>query len=98
MDGFIHGDVVKGVRWARNAVHHDWVAAMYTTRCGVPAAAPPEEFDWCWMWKLKDDPKRAGPLELAEAYYWKVGGRPVRETLGELSMCFGDAASALAAD
>jgi hypothetical protein len=94
-DGFIHGDTVKGVRWARNVVHHQWTAAMYMTRSGLPADARPDEFEWRWMWKLADDPKKARPQELANAYYWKVGGRPVRKTLGELSLCFADAAAAL---
>lgn len=88
-DGFIHGDTVKGVRFARNRVHHHWADALETTSgAEIPRVLPFALMEWRWRAEL--------PLglndEFKEHYDQEVVSHPARITLGDLSECFADAA------
>jgi hypothetical protein len=88
-DGFIHGDTVKGFRFARNRVHHHWADALETTSGrAYPVTYPKTFMEWRWRAELppgKND-------EFKEHYKQDVASHPVRVTLGSLSECFADAA------
>jgi len=88
-DGFIHGDTVKGVRFARNRVHHHWADALETTRgAQIPRVLPFALMEWRWRAELP--PGRSD--EFKEHYDQEVASHPARVTLGDLSECFADAA------
>jgi len=87
-DGFIHGDTVKGVRFARNRVHHQWADALETTSGrAYPAAYPKVYMEWRWRAELPPGPND----EFKEHYDQGVASHPARVTLGGLSECFADA-------
>jgi hypothetical protein len=88
-DGFIHGDTVKGVRFARNRVHHQWADALETmSGRSFPITFPVEFREWRWRAELP--PGRND--EFKEHYDHEVASHPARATLGDLSECFADAA------
>ena len=92
-DGFIHGDDVKGVRYARNRVHHRWADALFLSHSGF---ALPMRFPLAfreWRWRLSLPPGRNSEF-LAE-YDAQLAAGPARVTLGNLSLCFHDAAGEL---
>jgi hypothetical protein len=45
-DGFAHGDTVKGVRFARNRVHHQWADALWLSLGTRPPRQAPGEWRW----------------------------------------------------
>jgi hypothetical protein len=93
-DGFIHGDTVKGVRYARGRVHHQWAEALWLS----PGAQLPRTLPFMlgeWRWRPKLPGSRS--VEYGEAEYDQhVAAVPARVTLGELSLCFAHALPALA--
>jgi hypothetical protein len=93
-DGFAHGDTVRGVRYARNRVHHQWADALWLSRSGFsfPRSFPLAFIEWRWRPEL---PPGRGEEFKAE-YEQHVAARPARVTLGDLSACFADALPVLA--
>jgi hypothetical protein len=91
-DGFIHGDDVKGVRHARHRVHHQWADALYLTGgAQFPMTFPFTFHEWRWRPDLppgRDD-------RLKGEYDLHLAATPVRITLGNLTLCFHDAAGEL---
>ncbi len=94
-DGFIHGDDVKGMRYARNRVHHQWADALFSSSGFAFPITFPLVFQE-WRWRLTLPPGRNDEF-LAE-YGAHLAGAPARLTLGNLSLCFHDAASELGND
>jgi hypothetical protein len=94
-DGFIHGDDVKGVRYARNRVHHQWADALFSSSgFAFPMTFPLVFLEW--RWRITLPPGRNNEF-LAE-YDAHLAGAPARVTLGNLSLCFHDAAVELRND
>ncbi len=93
-EGFAHGDTVKGVRYARNRVHHQWADALWLSRSGFsfPISFPLAFMEWRWRPEL---PPGRGDEFKAE-YEQHVAASPARVTLGDLSACFADALPVLA--
>jgi hypothetical protein len=92
-DGFIHGDDVKGVRYARNRVHHQWADALFLSSSGraYPRTYPLVFHEWRWRLELP-----AGRNTQFQAEYAaQLAAGPARVTLGNLSLCFHDAAGEL---
>jgi hypothetical protein len=88
-DGFKHGDVVKGFRFARNRVHHQWAEALHTTSgASLPRALPFALMEWRWNSELPPGWNDRFKSE----YEDRLADSPVRVTLGELQECFLDAA------
>lgn len=95
-EGFTHGDVVKGVRFGRNRVHHQWADALWLSTAGFafPLQFPLGFVEWRWRPELppgRDDTFKA-------EYDYRMAAAPARRTLGELADCFGDARRALGGD
>ncbi len=83
-------DVMAGVRFARNRVHHQWSDALRLDDRGfvLPVTLPTGFFEWCWR-DLADLPagKRGDPNgELV--YRDRVAGSPARLTLTRLRDAF----------
>jgi hypothetical protein len=89
-DGFIHGDTVKGVRFARNRVHHHWADALETTS-GRSYPTTHRKVYMEWRWRAELPPGLND--EFKEHYHQEVASHPARVTLGDLSECFADAAA-----
>lgn len=91
-DGFIHGDDVKGVRHARHRVHHQWADAVWLSAgAQLPMTLPFAFHEWRWRPDLP--PGRNDQFK--REYDAQLAATPVRNTLGNLSLCFHDAASEL---
>jgi hypothetical protein len=91
-EGFTHGEVVNGVRFARNRVHHQWADALgptYARTLDFPAGF----IEWRWHRTLP--PGRDTTFE--PEYEARVAGNPARLTLGQLSVCFREAYSVVGA-
>jgi hypothetical protein len=87
-DGFIHGDTVRGVRFARNRVHHHWADALETTSGrSYPAIFPKTFTEWRWRPELPPGANN----QFKEQYDQDVASHPARVTLGGLSECFAEA-------
>ncbi len=87
-DGFMHGDVAKGVRYARNRVHHQWADALWLSEgAAFPMQFPMGFYEWRW----RPDLPSGRHDEFKPEYDDRVAASPARVTLGELSDCFGDA-------
>jgi hypothetical protein len=87
-DGFIHGDTVKGVRFARNRVHHQWADALWLSGgAELPRLTPFILGEWRWRPELPEGENNRFKAE----YEQHVAANPARITLGDLSQCFGDA-------
>jgi hypothetical protein len=93
-DGFAHGDTVRGLRYARNRVHHQWADALWLSHSGFsfPISFPLAFIEWRWRPEL---PPGRGEEFKAE-YEQHVAASPARVTLGDLSVCFADALPVLA--
>jgi hypothetical protein len=89
-EGFKHGDVAKGFRFARNRVHHQWANALHTTSgASIPRRIPFRLMEWRWDSELP--PGRNDRFK--QEYDDRLADHPVRVTLGELEECFLDAAN-----
>jgi hypothetical protein len=84
------GEVARAVRFARNAVHHDWSDAI--TLPGDPELAYEDIGPWLWRWKPSLRTARPDP-DGDEAYRRWLAGRSALETLAQLSMGFMNAVS-----
>lgn len=88
-DGFTHGDTIRGVRYARNRVHHQWADALWLSRSGaqLPLRLPFAFAEWRWRPELP--PGRHD--EFKPEYEQYVAANPARITLGDLSQCYAEA-------
>jgi hypothetical protein len=99
-DRVADGDVVRGLRYARNRVHHDWVDALAialgtlrpdtlvgpTTLLLLGGASE-------WRWRdLRDLPPEEGPDRHGGdvAYRTRIARRPPSETLDALARAFAE--------
>lgn len=85
------GEVMGGVRFVRNSVHHDWSDALEPpSGMSFPLTFPVRFADW--QWRRADDlpapDKEPRDDELA-IYRARMEGNPVRSTLVLLSSAFG---------
>jgi hypothetical protein len=88
-DAYTEGGVVRGFRYARNAVHHDWANALWVDRRGfiLPSPLPAAFFEWCWQ------PRLASAREKGIGEYRiHLSGKPVRFTLEALGAVYAKAA------
>lgn len=84
-----NGDLVQGLRWARNSVHHQWSDALVATDGRrYPKTYPVVYFEWLWR-PASDYPrlKKIRPNGQA-AYERRLQGTPARVTLSELGEVF----------
>jgi hypothetical protein len=82
---FPQSDVLLGVRYARNAVHHQWSDALYLTPgAQLPALLPAPLFEWRWQQQLPTARDRRGRQE----YEALLAGAPARMTLETLQTLF----------
>lgn len=78
-----YGEAMRGIRFARNRVHHQWSAAIE-----LPAAAQDRTllrahaFSWTWAWPL---PPGRPDSEGERIYEKQLAGEPVVTTLTALS-------------
>jgi hypothetical protein len=88
-DDFGHGDTLKGVRFARNRVQHQWADAVaFSLGTRQPRQAAGE---WRWRPTLTS----RGNSQFEAQYKQHVAAHPVRVTLGQLQDCFAAAADEL---
>lgn len=84
-DEFAGGDLIRGFRHARNAVHHDWSPALDVDPMEVIFQQRVELLWLCWASELHPErPDVAG----ARAYRECLGGRVVGDTLLEIGEVF----------
>jgi hypothetical protein len=91
-DDFSHGDTVKGVRFARNRVQHQWADALAFS----PGTHQPRQAAGEWRWR--HTMSSGGNSQFEAQYKQYVAGHPVRVTLGQLQECFAAAANELVDD
>lgn len=85
-------EIVRAVRYARNAVHHRWADALEVTDgAQLPAVLPAPLFEWRWT---RDLPPPRNPTG-KEEYDHLVAGQPVRYTLDSLSLAFSSTSALL---
>ena len=83
-------DLMRGVRFARNSIHHDWSDALRLDTGGMrfPMTFPVVFFEWTWC-RANDLPKPGKPDPSGEAVYRdSIEGQPVRLTLTQLGLVF----------
>jgi hypothetical protein len=84
-DEFAGGDLIRGFRWARNSVHHDWSYALDVDPTKVVFQRRVDLFSLCWKPEMRPDkPNAAGEV----AYCDVLGGRVVGDTLLEIGTIF----------
>lgn len=80
--GYPRSPVLRGLRYARNRVHHQWADALeITPGRGLPFALPTILGDWSWRQSLPPGRDSRGEAEY-EAY---LAGRAARATLNSVS-------------
>ena len=94
----IGADIMRGVRFARNSVHHQWSDALELDETGLalPTTLPAEFFElrWCPLDKLPARPPARGKnaqLRQAEdeaAYQLQLQGEAARLTVQQLANVF----------
>jgi hypothetical protein len=91
-DKYMDGAVVRGVRFARNRVHHQWADALYLDPEGaaLPMVLPAGLFEWRWRRSLPPGANNQG-----EPQYQKLlAEAPARMTLMDIHKVFTQAVSA----
>jgi len=87
------GELVGGLRYARNSVHHDWALAVELDSEGGISRSRHAPLFWVWCPDLPSGrPNPAG----ARRYRERLAGRPVIETLMTLTATFAAAIVVLA--
>jgi hypothetical protein len=82
------GNVVSGVRFARNRVHHQWAEALYVTPgAQFPMQFPLGFFEWRWRSELPPGENDRGQSEYGEL----LADQPARITLPLLDQVFAQA-------
>jgi hypothetical protein len=83
-------EMMWGVRFIRNSVHHDWSDALELHKGGVvpPLTPPVVFFEWCWR-AVDELPERDMKADDGEKVYREmVEGKPARHTLDALGRVF----------
>jgi hypothetical protein len=83
-------DIMGGVRFARNSVHHDWSDALELDETGraYPKTFPVVFFEWRWRSAVDlAKPKRLDPHG-AVLYQEQLQGQSARDTLRQLASVF----------
>jgi hypothetical protein len=88
-DRVVGAELMKGVRWARNGVHHQWSDALVRTEgAQFPMTFPVVFFEWVWR-AAHDLPELGRPdPNGAAAYQRDLQGRPARVALATLGEVF----------
>lgn len=80
-DEFSGGSLIRGLRFARNSVHHDWSLALDLDPLANPFQQRIEMLWLCWAEELVEDKRNDG----ATAYRDYLAGRVVGDTLFEIN-------------
>ncbi len=82
-------EIMRGVRFIRNSVHHDWSDALELDERGKSLTTPDVEV-FEWRWRDADDlPERDKKDEAGEKVYRELlEGEPARSTLDTLGRVF----------
>ena len=85
--------VVRGARFARNRVHHQWARALQYKPGGLqfPVEAPFVFHEWCWLPVESLPPSDRNQDFGIEQYDSHLSGRPIRFTLSVLKRVYGTA-------
>lgn len=83
-------DVMAGVRFARNRVHHQWSDALRLDKRGfvLPVTLPTGFFDWRWRDLADLPPGERRDSDGESVYRDRVAGSPARLTLRRLRDAF----------
>jgi hypothetical protein len=93
-EGFTHRDTIRGLRYVRARVHHQWAAAIYRSWVGAPYP-PVRDPEWRWLPAQHLLPPPPKHRHFRDEYDWQLAAEPVRDTLGGLDECFSEAVTAL---
>ena len=82
------GSSARGLRYARNSVHHDWAQAidLAQERRHLPARKSLEDWEWVWPLPEKSPGREEGLGE--HEYRTRLVGQCVAVTLTELAAAF----------
>lgn len=94
-DSVVGGDTVRGLRFVRNRVQHQWALAMYVSRDVVQPEASRHGFEWRWVPARYLPP--GGNRSFQNEYDMHLAGRDVASTLGEVGDAFSAVVSSLVA-
>jgi hypothetical protein len=94
-DDFAGAGLIRGLRYARNAVHHDWSLALDVNPLEVLFQQRIELLWLCWEPELKSE--RPNP-QGEQAYRENLAGRVVGDTLLEIGALFGAGTSFVLGD
>ena len=73
---------IRGMRFARNRVHHQWADALYVaTGASFPLTFPATFFEWCWRKGLPEGGNRRDE----PAYLEHLAGKPARHALDRVA-------------
>ncbi len=85
-------EIMRGVRFVRNSVHHDWSDALERDEGGMtfPLTFPAVFFEWRWRATgALPEPRKQRKDDAGEAVYREMlEGRPARVTLEALAEVF----------
>lgn len=83
-------EVMSGVRWVRNSVHHQWSDALAVVDgVGDPVRDPITSFQWAWRPAADlPEPEQPDRHDNLAAYTRVLEGRPARVTLTTLGAAF----------
>ena len=85
-------EVMRGVRFVRNSVHHDWSDAVALDERGraYPKTFPVVFFEWRWREasELPESKKRREDVAGEKVYRQELEGQPARVTLEALTDVF----------
>ena len=84
-------EVLRGVRWARNAIHHDWADALRLDERGrrYPKTYPNVYFEWVWRPTDELPASERSDVDGEAVYHECLEGQPARVTLTQLTEAFG---------
>lgn len=89
---YTHGDVLLGMRYVRNRVHHQWADAFDVSLSGVAMQA---EGGFVWRWLPAEHLPPGRDNAFRDQYQRCVAGDLVTRTLQLLTACFREAADDL---
>jgi hypothetical protein len=85
------GRILLGVRWVRNAMHHDWAEVLHLAQGGERHLEKLPSARSAWVWRQRDEIPRGKPdKHRGETIYQEeMEDRLVRSTLVGLNSGFG---------